>query len=158
MKKITESIGCYVTTPCCTECDWFKQPLLYDRGLVQLIQRTVCPKCGAPVQEMVGRYKIKETNALFYTTTECVGFIRKDKEQEGSMSNNKPAVMSPDFYISKLNERGHYLQIYCSPGDVLIAVFDARGSRIGQEKGADLELTLATVASKILNPDTEAAA
>ena len=72
--------GCYVVTPCCTECDWFSQPLLgFSNGIV--MPRIVCPKCGEAVLEMVGRYEIIETKRWFFgIKREYVGFIRKCKE------------------------------------------------------------------------------
>ncbi len=74
-------IGCFETTPCCTECEWFSQPLLaFDGGAIP-VPRLVCPDCGAPVLLAVGQYKIKTTKTLFSSRREYIGFIRRDTEQ-----------------------------------------------------------------------------
>ena len=73
------------------------------------------------------------------------------------MSKNKPAVMSPDFYINKINERGYEVQMYYSPGDVLIVVWD-KDRRIDQESGAFMEATLGRLANRVLNATAGAAA
>jgi len=81
MSKITEIIGCFVITPCCTKCDWFSQPFfrVLNKTLPP-IPRKVCPDCGSPISNMVGQYKIKQTKGFWDNTNEYIGFIRKESE------------------------------------------------------------------------------
>jgi hypothetical protein len=73
--KIIE--GCFVTTPCCTECDWSSQPLLSFADGFPTIPRVVCPDCGSKVEMTAGKYKIKITKRLFCSEKrEYIGFIR----------------------------------------------------------------------------------
>lgn len=66
-KEIT---GCYVTTLCCTKCNWYSVPLEP--------QRSVCPICGSGLVETVGRFQIIETKRFFSgIEREFIGFIRK---------------------------------------------------------------------------------
>ena len=71
-------LGCFVSTPCCTECDWFSQPLLVVNNGFLPMPRIVCPDCGATVSMKVGRYQIKTQKRLFSTKTSYIGFIVKD--------------------------------------------------------------------------------
>jgi hypothetical protein len=81
MAKITETIGCFVETPCCTECNWFSLPLLVPVNGFMVPPRTVCPECGGRVVEMIGKYKIRETKGFFSGThREYIDFIRKPVE------------------------------------------------------------------------------
>ena len=79
MAKITETLGCFVETPCCTECNWFSQPLLVMAAYgIPLIPRSICPDCGAATESMTGKYKILTTKKWLSSKTEYIDFIRKN--------------------------------------------------------------------------------
>ena len=72
MALLEEKTGVYVERLCCTVCDWYEGPHSYGR-------RDVCPKCGEPVDDFVGRYRYRVITKMFglYSENQVLEFIKK---------------------------------------------------------------------------------
>lgn len=62
------SLGPYRKIYYCESCRWYKHP---DS---MFFMPDCCPKCGADIEPVIGRYKIKTTKGFFRFKTEIIGF------------------------------------------------------------------------------------
>ncbi len=74
---VKDKIGVYVENFCCTECDWYANPI---SGLHRSVT-PICPKCGAETKTVVGRFTYTVAKRWFFDDDiKVTGFLKRNHE------------------------------------------------------------------------------